>query len=146
MKINLIEIQTRLRRAKQYVRKDVFSSSNLIVVALAGVAILWFWGSISVMGQNHLLRQELEAKKRDARIAEIESQTLQFEQNYLKSAEFQELAAREKLGLVAEGEHVLILSDYEEEEKEPAIQAQKRSNFAEWMNFLFGGNAKKSTK
>lgn len=136
-------MKTQARRINYKIRNGVLTANNLMVVMAVAVAIFWAWGSISAMGQNHLLQQELEIKKRDARIAEIEQQTLQFEQNYLKSAEYQELSAREKLGLVNEGEHVLILPDYEEEDKAKTTPPKKRSNFAEWMNFLFGGSAKK---
>jgi hypothetical protein len=43
---------------------------------------------------------------------------------------------------------VLILADYpaEEAEKITTETGEKDSNFTQWMNFIFGGNAQKSSK
>lgn len=145
MKINLSEISAKYLPTKYKIKHDWLTANNLLRAGAVVVAVFWMWGNVQAMSDNHSLLQEMERKRREAKMAEIQEQTLRFEQNYLKSAEYQELAAREKLGLVAEGEHVLILPDYLEEKEEKAV-VQKRSNFSEWMNFLFGGNAKRIEK
>lgn len=119
---------------------------NIILAVLLAVVISWIWGSISSMERNYSLQKELEIKKRQLQIAKIEQRTLELEQNYLKSDEYQELAARQNLGLVAEGESVIILNDYPAETVAEKKPTKKDSNFSEWMNFIFGGNAQKSSK
>ena len=110
------------------------------------VSIVWVWGSISAMEKNYAIQKKLELKQRQALIEEINYQTLQYEQKYLKSSEYQELAVREKLGLALPGEHVLVLPKYPEEKKKQQTETSKQSNFTQWMNFIFGGNAQKSSK
>jgi hypothetical protein len=86
------------------------------------------------------------AGHRQLQLAKLETQKLQYERNYYKSDEYKELAVREKLGLVAPGEKVLILPP-----NTPAASADEttaaattphpvpESNFQAWVNFLFGG-------
>ncbi|MDO4872007.1 MAG: hypothetical protein Q4A27_01075 [bacterium] len=145
MKVNLTEIQTKIRRAKYHVSSNIFNLDNLILVVSVIVAAAWIWGSISAMERNYNLQSQLEQKTREKLIAEIEYQTLQYENQYLQSDEAKELAARKNLGLVADGEHVLILANYPEEPKKQTASRTELNNFTQWMNFIFGGNAKKIT-
>ena len=142
------EIKTKIRRAKYKISRNLLTVDNVIIVVSVIVALAWIWGSISSMERNYSLQRQLELKTREKLIAEIQYKTLEFENQYLQSEEYQELAARENLGLVAQGESVLILADYpaEETEKTMAESSEKDSNFTQWMNFIFGGNAQKSSK
>ena len=142
------EIKTRIRRAKYKISRNLLTVDNVIIVVSVIVALAWIWGSISSMERNYSLQRQLELKTREKLIAEIQYKTLEFENQYLQSEEYQELAARENLGLVAQGESVLILADYpaEEAEKITTETGEKDSNFTQWMNFIFGGNAQKSSK
>ncbi len=142
------EIKTKIRRAKYKISRNLLTVDNVIIVVSVIVALAWIWGSISSMERNYSLQRQLELKTREKLIAEIQYKTLEFENQYLQSEEYQELAARENLGLVAQGESVLILADYpaEEAEKITTETGEKDSNFTQWMNFIFGGNAQKSSK
>ena len=137
-------LKTKIRRAKYKASKDWFTIDNLIMVCALIIAVAWIWGSISAMERNYKLQLQLEIKNREKIISEIKYKTLKYENQYLKSDEYQELAARENLGLVNPGEHVLILSKYPENKEKPAMEQKEDSNFIQWMNFIFGGNAKKS--
>ena len=99
------------------------------------------------MNLNYQLQKKLDIKTRQARILELESANLEYEQKYYQSQEYQELAIREKLDLAYPGEKALILGDYS-----PWVEAKERElaqtsnpvevepgNFRKWMNFLFGG-------
>lgn len=136
-------LKTKIRRAKYKVSKDWFTIDNLIMVCALIVAAAWIWGSISAMERNYKLQLQLEIKNREKIISEIKYKTLKYENQYLKSDEYQELAARENLGLVNPGEHVLILSKYPENKEKRLVDQKKDSNFVQWMNFIFGGSAKK---
>jgi hypothetical protein len=146
VKLNVNDLKTKTRRAKYYFSNDILTLSNIIMGSVIVVSIVWVWGSISAMEKNYAIQKKLELKQRQALIEEINYQTLQYEQKYLKSSEYQELAVREKLGLALPGEHVLILSKYPEEKKKQQTETAKQSNFTQWMNFIFGGNAQKSSK
>ena len=146
MKLNVNDLKTKTRRAKYYFSNDILTLSNIIMGSVIVVSIVWVWGSISAMEKNYAIQKKLELRQRQALIEEINYQTLQYEQKYLKSSEYQELAVREKLGLALPGEHVLILSKYPEEKKKQQTETAKQSNFTQWMNFIFGGNAQKSSK
>ena len=146
MKLNINDLKTKTRRAKYYFSNDILTLSNIIMGSVIVVSIVWVWGSISAMEKNYAIQKKLELKQRQALIEEINYQTLQYEQKYLKSSEYQELAVREKLGLALPGEHVLVLPKYPEEKKKQQIETSKQSNFTQWMNFIFGGNAQKSSK
>ena len=136
-------LKTKIRRAKYKASKDWFTIDNLIMVCALIIAAAWIWGSISAMERNYKLQLQLEIKNREKIISEIKYKTLKYENQYLKSDEYQELAARENLGLVNPGEHVLILSKYPENKEKRLVDQKKDSNFVQWMNFIFGGSAKK---
>ena len=145
--MNKEEFRTKIRRVKYRISSDLMTIDNLIIAISIIVAVAWIWGSISAMERNYALQQQLEVRKRERLLTEIKHKTLQYESEYLKSDEYRELAARENLGLVAQGESVLILSEYPEEKAETSTSpTQKQSNFSQWMNFLFGGNVKKTSK
>ncbi len=136
-------LKTKIRRVKYKISKDWFTIDNLIMVCALIIAAAWIWGSISAMERNYKLQLQLEIKNREKIISEIKYKTLKYENQYLKSDEYQELAARENLGLVNPGEHVLILSKYPENKEKRLVDQKKDSNFVQWMNFIFGGSAKK---
>ncbi len=146
MKLNLNDLKAKTRRAKYYFSNDILTLSNIIMVSVIFISVIWVWGNITAMEKNYAIQKKLELKQRQALIDEISYKTLEYEQKYLKSSEYQELAVREKLGLAMPGEHVLILSKYPEEQKERRTEALKTSNFTQWINFLFGGNAQKAIK
>ena len=138
------EIKTQIRRLNFKFNRQVLTGNNIFIATVVFFAVIWVWGNISVMEKNYSLQKKLELKKREQLIGEIEYETLKYEQKYLKSAEYQELAARSKLGLADKGEKVLILDKYPEEAKKEN-KVEKQSNFKQWVNFLFGGNAYKSS-
>ena len=138
------EIKTQIRRLKFKFNRQVLTGNNIFIATVVFFAVIWVWGNISVMEKNYSLQKKLELKKREQLIGEIEYETLKYEQKYLKSAEYQELAARSKLGLADKGEKVLIL-DKSPEEAKKENKVEKQSNFKQWVNFLFGGNAYKSS-
>ena len=141
------ELRTKIRRAKYRISSNIFTLDNIIIAVSLIVAVAWIWGSIAAMERNYALQLQLESKTREKLIAEIEYKTLQYENKYLQSDEYRELAARKNLGLVAPGESTLILSEYPDEKAENSTSGAKtESNFTQWMNFLFGGNAQKAAK
>ena len=124
----------------------------MIVIAFA-IAAGWAWGSVNVMQRNYALQAELDSKQQQSQVADLEAQTLQFEQKYYQSDEYKELEVRKRLGLAAPGEHVVLLPKNspaviksDEQVSPSTVKLIETSKFQQWMNFLFGGNTKNLQK
>lgn len=125
-----------------------------MVIAVAFlIAASWVWGSLGVMQRNYDLQKDLDYKKRELQLAQLQATSLELEGRYYKTAEYQELAAREDLGLVIPGEAVLILPPNSQAAKDAdnvatvqtVATGQQISNLGQWMNFLFGSNNKNAS-
>lgn len=127
--------------------------NNVVVMVAIVVGASWTWGSIGMMQRNYTLQKEVDAKTREQQLANLEVQTLTFEQNYYKSPEYQDLAMRMRLGMVDAGERALILppnsqvainEDTHYQQKQTKT-IQPESNFQQWVNFLFGASRRGSS-
>lgn len=128
--------------------------NNIVIVVALLIATGWAWGSISIMQTNFAAQKMVDSQKRELDLMQLEVDTLQYQQNYYKSDEYKDLAARTNLGLAAPGEKVLLLpknspavvmADKESEKKSlaPSTRATTpaSSNFDQWINFFLGNNA-----
>lgn len=117
---------------------------NNAAIAIAGlIALSWLWGTVVTLQKNFTLQQQVDALDQDVQIAELQNGSLEFQQQYLRSDEYLELAAREKLGRVAPGEKVIILPEVPEtsaSEQRTTVPTVEPSNFQQWMRFFFGNN------
>lgn len=136
-----------LRRLAYHIKHRYFNLSSVVVAIAAVIGLGWAWGSVSVMQRNYTLQRSLDAKQRSLTLMELEVETLEYEKRYYASAEYQELSAREHLGLANKGEKVLILPENTPAAKQfgaeaaPAATAQAQpSNVEQWLDFLLGNN------
>jgi cell division protein FtsB len=146
--------------ARRYWRH--YGTMNNIVI---GVALLiaagWAWGSVTTMQRNFSLQKEVDAKRRQLELTDLEVQTLQYQQNYYKSDEYKDLSAREHLGLASPGEKVLFLPPNSAAVKREAQQqaaatntviathpepGSAPSNLEQWINFFSGVSAQELQK
>ncbi len=139
-----------LRRLAYHIKHRYFNLSSIVVAIAAVIGLGWAWGSVSVMQRNYTLQRNLDAKERALTLMELEVDTLEYEKRYYASAEYQELSAREHLGLANKGEKVLILPENTPAAKQfgqstapVATPHAKPSNFEQWMDFLLGNNSSK---
>jgi len=132
-----------------HIRHRYFTMNNVVVGVALLIGASWAWGSIGVMQRNYDLQKEIDAKNRQLKLAELETQTLEYQQKYHRSGEYQELAVRERLTLVDPGEKVLILPPNSQAAKDTAnaslskrqtVTTQPLDGLQQWVNFLFGGN------
>lgn len=120
----------------------IFKANFLgFIIFLACIA--WLWGSVSAMTKNWELARKVEAKKREKALLELEIATLELENKYLESKEYQELSARRQHNKVFEGEIMLVMPENAIEEKLNKTitenkTGEKLSNFDQWIAFLFG--------
>ena len=108
--------------------------------------LVWTWGSISSMTRNWNLAQELMNRQREKALLELEVETLELENEYYLSDEYQELAARKYQGKMLPGETMVYLTEnsgsVEPSDKEvlpeTVIATDTMSNLEQWLAFLFG--------
>ena len=131
----------------------VYGTLNNIVITVALiVAASFVWGAISTMETNFAAQKSVDDLKRQEQLTQLEVDTLKFQQNYYKSDEYKDLAARQTLGLASPGEKVLLLPPNSAAAKQAdhatATEAAtvapttSTSNLEQWMSFLGGGDAK----
>ena len=130
-------------RARPYLRLN-----NLTLLIAVFVAVSWLFGTVSTLQKNFVLQQEVDSLDQQVEIAQIETVTLGFQQQYFRSNEYLELQARAKLNKALPGEKVVLLPKPPavpvptEQPLTPGIAAP--SNFDQWMRFLFGRNDQRS--
>jgi cell division protein FtsB len=141
-----------IRKFVYTIRHRYLTFNNLVILTAFLIAAGWVWGSLQVMQRNYGLQREVDQKKRELQLAQLQTESLQLQKRYYETDEYKELAARESLGLVTPGESVLILPENSEAAKNadktvsPVTQApsskDQTSNLEQWLNFLFGGYSK----
>jgi hypothetical protein len=133
-----------------YIARHKYLTLNNVVIALAFlIAASWVWGSLGMMQRNYGLQKEVDVKKRQLELVELQRDNLNLQKRYFQTAEYQELAVRESLGLVRPGEKVLILPENSKAAKaadtttsDAVVPLVQTSNLEQWVNFLFGGYSK----
>lgn len=138
-----------LRKFIYTIRHDYLTFNNLVILVAFLIAAGWVWGSLQVMQRNYTLQKEVDYKRRQLQLAELQKDSLELQNRYYATNEYRELALRDSLGLVMPGEKVLILPDNSEAAKNAdaeasgsstgAVSQTQTSNLEQWLNFLFGG-------
>jgi hypothetical protein len=105
------------------------------------------------MQTNFAAGKAVDDQQRQLQLTELEVETLKYQRNYYSSDEYKDLAAREKLGLAAPGEKMLVLPPNTQAVKDADAAEEKRanqrieakttdSNVTQWLKFLTGQSAK----
>ncbi len=120
-------------------------NNGVLAVALL-ITASWAWGTVGAIQQNFVLQQEVDGLGQEIAFQELQNQTLQFENQYYNSREYLELSARAHLNKANDGEKLLILppntvSDKAQPTTQPVTPISKRSNFQQWIYFLFGNKS-----
>jgi len=136
-----------IKRQLYALRHDYLTMNNLVTAAAILVAFSWAWGSVEAMQQNYELQRSIDNKRQQIEIEKIKVALLQYESKYYESDEYQELAVRQRTGKGQPGEKQLIVpstdDSYEQQTATASVRSTPaRSNFQQWMNFLFGGNSR----
>lgn len=139
-----------IKKTYYLLRHQYLTLNNMAIVVALLIGTGWAWGSVEMMQRNFDLQKEVDTKRRQLMLVDLQAETLAYEQKYFTSSEYQELAIRDRLGMVMPGEKVLILPP----NSSAATKADKLtlsdtasqepvavpSNFELWMNFLFGNS------
>ena len=138
-----------IKKIIYHVRHRYLTLNNVVILAAFLIAAGWVWGSLGVMQRNYTLQKDIDFKKRQLQLTELQRDNLSLQKNFYQTAEYQELAIRSSLGLVRPGEKALVLPPNSEQAiKEDSVktsapvQQETTSNLEQWVNFLFGGYSK----
>lgn len=112
---------------------------------LALVVVVWIGiTTLSVIGRNYELQQEVDQLTQDIALLKLQNQELEFQIAYYQTDAFVDKEARDKLGLAGTGEQVVIFPDKipQEPGAEKSTTTQKlpaspASNIEQWLYFLF---------
>jgi cell division protein FtsB len=118
-------------------------NNGVLLVALL-IGSTWAWSTVEAIQRNFKLQQQVDALKQEIAVQELENKSKRLQNRYYQTAEYLELSAREHLGKSAPGEKVVILPPNtvqvvaEDPVQTNEVPISSRSNFAQWMYFLFG--------
>lgn len=123
--------------------KIIRSYATLNNTVLAGALVLvsiGVWNTVGTLQRNYSLQRKVDGLNRQIQIAELESDTLRLQQQFLRSPEYLELSARRSLGKVAAGEKVIILPPAPVAPiAATAVSSRiEPSNIQQWREFFFG--------
>ena len=139
------KFKTRLRRFYFRIKHDYLSFDNVIFFIAIAACIAWTYSSLSATSRNWELSQKLATKNMELSLIRYEVDNLELENDYYRSAEYQELSARAKQNKMLEGEHLVYLpansetalAKYDANTNDSA-ETVAPSNVSQWMSFLFG--------
>ncbi|MBQ3430287.1 hypothetical protein IJG21_02585 [Candidatus Saccharibacteria bacterium] len=136
-------LKVSLRRLFFKLKHEYFTFDNILVLVAIVFCFVWTYGSIVSMSRNWKLSEKIETKKRELALLELEVETLELENDYYRSEEYEELSARAKQNKKLEGEELVYLPENSAEAKAKTYEKEKPkekdpSNFSKWMSFLFG--------
>ena len=136
------KLKTRIRKLRYYSKKDIFTLTNIATVVALVFAAGCVYSTIAATTRNWQLEQKLSNLRLKQTRLEIEVETLELEQKFYDTDEYKELMARAKQNKMAAGETMVIMPKNTEQaiNKYAEIDAAnqtKRSNFEEWLDFLF---------
>jgi hypothetical protein len=132
-----------------HVRHRYLTLNNVVILVAFLIAAGWVWASLGAMQRNYGLQKDIDLKKQELQLTQLQKDNLALQQSYYQTAEYQELAARDSLGLVLPGEHALVLPPNSPkaiaEDATPTTTTpdlETTSDLEQWVNFLFGGYSK----
>jgi hypothetical protein len=139
-----------IRRLIYRIKKDYINLNNAVILIALVIAANWAWGALQMMQRNFALQKEMDDKSRQLMVAQLDLENAKLQQRYYQTDEYKELAVRERLGLVAPGEKLLVLpansqtvkdADRKYQEKK-VVKVTQPSNFNQWTDFLSGKNSR----
>ena len=137
------KIKTQLRRFGYFTKKDYLTIHNIATAGAIILGLVFTYNAITATTRNWQLEQKLKERSLESAKLEIEVDTLTLEKQYYNTEEYQEIMARKKQNKMLPGETMVILPDNSEKARTKYSDVdnkmeQKRSNFEEWLDFLFG--------
>ncbi len=141
--ISVSGIKTVFRKLKYDLKHGFLSLENVVLIIAIAMCLTWTYQSIEAMSRNWELTDRLNADKKTLELLEIEVETAELENEYYKSNEYKELAARKFANKQLAGEHMVYLPENSEAAKNKhqvatiAKEEREYSNVEKWWMYLF---------
>lgn len=137
-----------------YQEKILVSARRLTDVGFMGqvlfviIVLLTSWSGIKTIQTNYGLQKEISALNQQNQLKKLENENLALKNEYYKSSQYLELAARQSFNLAAPGEKEVIVPEsvalsYTIDLPEPAkadetkaVQPAYQRNFESWRDFF----------
>ena len=125
--------------------RDPRKAGQLVFVV---IVLLISWSGVKAIQTNYALQKQISVIKQQNSLEQAQNNNLELSNNYFKSDQYLELAARENFGLAASGEKELIVPrgvalSYVTDiptnpSADPTIGQNPvyQSNFQSWVNFF----------
>lgn len=138
-------LEAKGRRLKAKVRQEILTPEKLVVLAIPVLMLVWLVGSISSLSRNWNLQQEINERETELEYLKLQVDSIELENEYYASEEYQELTARRLQDKKLAGETMIFLPENSQEAKKKHLEATKeqkgilneKSNVEQWVNFLF---------
>jgi cell division protein FtsB len=98
--------------AKQFVAKQIKTLSDIKNVALyifALIVLAITWSTIKTIQNNYDLQKQISVLKQQNDILSLQNNNQRLQNQYYQTNAYQELAARQNLGLAGPGEKILLV-------------------------------------
>lgn len=136
------KIRNWLRKFSFRVRHEL-SIENVVLILAILLGAIWTFQSIQAMSRNWELSERLATERKNLELIEIEVETAELENEYYKTDEYKELAARKYLDKKFAGENMVVMPENSEvavnkhKTVVEEVKEKEYSNFEKWMKFLF---------
>lgn len=135
-------LKLKLRKLFFRLKHGFFSIENIVLIIAIILCLIWTYQSILAMSRNWVLTERLSSNQHTLELLKVEVETLTLENEYYKTTEYQELAARKLLNKKLNGEQLVLLPENssvaQTKHTLPTPKTQLTiSNFQKWWLFLF---------
>ena len=136
------KVKTQLRRLSYFTKRDFLTVHNIATAGAIILGLVFTYNAVTATTRNWQLEQKLKERTLESAKLQIEVDTLTLEKQYYNTDEYQEIMARKKQNKMLEGETMVILPNNSQKAKTKyqevdELTNQERSNFEEWLDFLF---------
>ena len=136
-------VRAKFRRLNYKLKHDFLTVENIVLCLAVILCLVWAYQSIVAMTKNWELAETLSERRKELELLTIEVEAAELENEYYKTEEYQELAARKYLDKILPGEKMVVMPDNSEAAKnkykveEKQVEEKNYSNFEKWMLYLF---------
>jgi len=120
---------------KKYIPDDRRATYIVVLV------FLWAtWATIGAIVNNYNLQKKVDVLNDQIAKLRIDNDRLEFSNEFYKTDEYLDIAARRDLNKLAPGESILVTPLRDEDylaNETIAVEEYQRSNFSDWIDFLF---------
>lgn len=128
--------------------KNFLTTRNIISVIAILIILYGSYSTLKVIGYNYKLQKDIDDLRAEVELLDLQNKQLEYSIAYYKTDAFADREARDKLGLQAPGEHVVIFPDKiprkldtpktpEQIAQEQTFTQRSKSNLEQWLFFLF---------